>query len=462
MTILAITGLLCTEDNLLSPLNEAGLSIAGRDNHNGEIMSLQHDILGTNRTDNGLYSHPEGIDPDEPWLIQGKNIISQFNGQTWAWADNNTSLLLDYWHKVEPQIRFLLIYQPPWITIDQLFRVDNEQIINNPGTALREWLYYNRLILNFYRNHKEQSVLINSAYLSHHMSMLLYLLNEKFNLNLKSVTWYEPDHQAVEVKMNSVFPVTLAQAAPEAIECYLELESCAELLGRQPDFKCQDLLFTPLTEQDLLEEWSKQCTDRLKAESQIHDLNDEIKKLKYTQEIIQNNLETRENENTILLLQLNQAQSELEEYYQRYQEHLKAARTTLHDGSDPEVQAEYITGKKKSLITRFISYLRTKLSTTVILRRNKDLKIQLRQIRKSGLFDETWYLAEYQDVARGCLDPVIHYLLYGSKEGRNPSREFDTSWYLKAYPDVVDAGINPLLHYIQHGRDEDRKPRELL
>jgi GT2 family glycosyltransferase len=75
-------------------------------------------------------------------------------------------------------------------------------------------------------------------------------------------------------------------------------------------------------------------------------------------------------------------------------------------------------------------------------------------IRKSGLFEEDWYLAQYPQ-ARGA-DPVLHYLREGAAQGLNPSRYFSTKAYLKSYADVAATGANPFLHYIQRGRHEKR------
>jgi hypothetical protein len=51
-------------------------------------------------------------------------------------------------------------------------------------------------------------------------------------------------------------------------------------------------------------------------------------------------------------------------------------------------------------------------------------------IRKSELFNKTYYLITYPDVRAADIDPVIHYIKYGWKEGRNPSRYFNTHLYL--------------------------------
>ena len=74
-------------------------------------------------------------------------------------------------------------------------------------------------------------------------------------------------------------------------------------------------------------------------------------------------------------------------------------------------------------------------------------------IKKSGLFDSEYYLANNEDVKKAKVDPIKHYLKFGWKEGRNPSGEFDGNKYLNKRPDVRVAGICPLVHYIKFGRN---------
>ena len=81
-------------------------------------------------------------------------------------------------------------------------------------------------------------------------------------------------------------------------------------------------------------------------------------------------------------------------------------------------------------------------------------------IKRSGLFDPIYYLMNNPDVRRADIDPLMHFVKYGWKEGRNPSENFDTSYYFNAYPDVKESGINPFFHYIRHGASEGRNPKE--
>lgn len=84
-------------------------------------------------------------------------------------------------------------------------------------------------------------------------------------------------------------------------------------------------------------------------------------------------------------------------------------------------------------------------------------RAELRMLKESGLFDVEWYLATYPDVASAKLDPAVHYIENGWREGRNPSPAFCTSYYLRRHADVAELGVNPLIHFIEHGSFEGRE-----
>lgn len=81
-------------------------------------------------------------------------------------------------------------------------------------------------------------------------------------------------------------------------------------------------------------------------------------------------------------------------------------------------------------------------------------------LNKSSYFDSEWYKSTYPDVEMLGMDPVLHYLRYGARLGRNTSPEFDAKFYVETYPDVAGAGLNPLVHYLQYGVSEGRFPSE--
>jgi hypothetical protein len=82
-------------------------------------------------------------------------------------------------------------------------------------------------------------------------------------------------------------------------------------------------------------------------------------------------------------------------------------------------------------------------------------------------FDGAWYLRQNPDVAEARVDPFIHYVTYGSAEGRLPRPEadllsesglFDAAYYLQSNPDVHENIVEPLLHFREQGWHQDRRP----
>jgi chromosome segregation ATPase len=77
-------------------------------------------------------------------------------------------------------------------------------------------------------------------------------------------------------------------------------------------------------------------------------------------------------------------------------------------------------------------------------------------VAASGLFDRNWYLAQYADVAASGVDPLTHFVQFGSFELRSPGPLFDCIAYVDGNSDVKGAGVEPLFHYLTRGRFEKR------
>lgn len=73
-------------------------------------------------------------------------------------------------------------------------------------------------------------------------------------------------------------------------------------------------------------------------------------------------------------------------------------------------------------------------------------------------FNSTYYRLRYPDIPENC-DALEHFCEFGWREHRKPSADFDTAYYLLANKDVLEAGLNPFVHYLTDGVKEGRKPR---
>ena len=85
------------------------------------------------------------------------------------------------------------------------------------------------------------------------------------------------------------------------------------------------------------------------------------------------------------------------------------------------------------------------------------IKTDYEIIIKSNMFDENYYRKTY-NIDKN-IDPIYHFLVFGLDKNYNPSNEFNTKEYLEENSDVKNADINPFVHYIKYGKKEGRLPK---
>src|SRR5579864_522072 len=81
-----------------------------------------------------------------------------------------------------------------------------------------------------------------------------------------------------------------------------------------------------------------------------------------------------------------------------------------------------------------------------------EISNQWRVIRPE--FDDEYYLASNPDVVG--MDPLVHFLVHGWREDRDPTPDFSIADYTLANSDVKETGVNPFFHYLTVGRREGR------
>jgi hypothetical protein len=149
--------------------------------------------------------------------------------------------------------------------------------------------------------------------------------------------------------------------------------------------------------------------------------------------------------------------------YRSTQHQLTRDREKLKGTQERLAQAESSLARiRASIVWRSYSViLAVSRRCEALLRRifGSDRKLRAQRvhlIRTSPMFDGDWYRSRYADVAAAGIDPALHYLENGWKEGRDPSQSFSTTSYLRSNPDVARSGINPLLHFVEFGYSEGR------
>lgn len=81
-------------------------------------------------------------------------------------------------------------------------------------------------------------------------------------------------------------------------------------------------------------------------------------------------------------------------------------------------------------------------------------------IYKSRIFfDDNFYRRKNPDLKLLRGTEAEHFCVIGWKERRSPSKLFDVRFYLDRYGDVSKAGVNPVVHYVDFGWREGRVTR---
>lgn len=343
-------------------------------------------------------------------------------------ADSRHTWLLQFWATRLPQAQFLLFYTNPssglanalQLGIDAAYFLDGWQAIN------REFLY-------FLRRHRDRVLLLDADAAINNPEAFITTCNRS-GLGLRIVS--EGTAPVLDdLSLERLLAGHLMVGFPHAQALHLELDASALPLGEvASEFPAED----------------KSLEELYQKRRQIH------KNLEIAYRELESSHKAIIQENELLLFHFHHVQEETERYLQRTQS-LEGVNHASKKQID-ELRRE-LTELKTTFLGKIAAYIYDKRKRFRRARKMKaSVKKELAIIKSSELFNESWYLVQYPDVAEACVNPVLHYLKHGVVECRNPSPNFDTCYYLHANPDVAADGINPFVHYITLGKYEGRQP----
>ena len=171
-------------------------------------------------------------------LIDGASAAA--GARPWGWKDPRTSLLLDFWHELLPDAKFLFPYRFPWDAADSILRLNAPVFLERPDYPLRIWSYYNRQILDFYRRHRDRCLLFAIDTFLQNPDALVALLATKLGLSVGAGLGGRPSGSATfdatfDGKLFHQLPLShpvvnlLRSTAPEVFELLAELDAAADL-----------------------------------------------------------------------------------------------------------------------------------------------------------------------------------------------------------------------------------------
>jgi DNA repair ATPase RecN len=276
----------------------------------------------------------ENLQINPPLIDRAKYIVEQNRlSSVWGWQEPRTSLFLDFWAKLLPEAKFLLIYRSPWEVADSLYRRGDEMFQSQPELAIKYWQHYNQKILNFYNREQHRCLLTNLKTIVQYQNAYIDTINHKFNVDLShpAPTAYDPSLLRTEISSNSQRPTLIDHYFPEAIELYQELEGRGWHPEQTPDFSWQELLKPSLYKTWAFQEWVNLRQLEIENKSLKSQLQEEQFELEEAK-VIQAEAEQTKTQLKTAESLLEQSQSQLQEtetVLEQFQEQLQKSESVL-------------------------------------------------------------------------------------------------------------------------------------
>jgi hypothetical protein len=147
-------------------------------------------------------------------------------GRCWAWKDPRTTLFIDFWAELLPELRFLFLFRPPWEVIDSLFRRGDAVFRQEPDLAARVWVSYNQAVLAFQERYPSRCLLLESLAAAHEPDKLREGMERLLDVRIRpAASVFQPDlfrrlTSPLEREVTELF-------FPEAVELYERLRERA-------------------------------------------------------------------------------------------------------------------------------------------------------------------------------------------------------------------------------------------
>jgi hypothetical protein len=146
----------------------------------------------------------------------------------WGWKDTRNGLFLDFWTRLLPEARFVLVYRHPRDVVDSLVRRGDRGAAGNEAIHAIAWTDYCERLLRLRQDRAQHAILAEVRGIAAGEAAFLALLRERFGCDLRS-----PQREVFEPELLRVADPALDDLSVfgEAEELYALLEAAADTPG---------------------------------------------------------------------------------------------------------------------------------------------------------------------------------------------------------------------------------------
>jgi glycosyltransferase involved in cell wall biosynthesis/predicted nucleic acid-binding Zn-ribbon protein len=197
------------------------------------------------------------------------------------------------------------------------------------------------------------------------------------------------------------------------------------------------------------------------SNKQLVDDKNQLKELKIRLNHAEHKLELIEKQLKLSNKLVQEKQNFIEGVDEKRKKAVKELNREIDNIKNSLIEIGYSSNKCRSITQRLISkfpalYIFFNMNETGLKNALVNIK-GCRSIKKNKLVDTGYYLKNNLGVRSSGMDPILHYMYHGFKEGKKPNPTFNGDYYLKKYKDVKKSNLNPLVHYSLYGIEEGRK-----
>ena len=178
----------------------------------------------------------QALSPGKVWQDMASRLIyANLSKKQWYWADSRAGWLLDFWHELEPQHRFALIYTPPQLAISQcLLQVDAQN--SSLETAVKSWINYHFELLRFYRSHQDKCILVNLESCLAYPDAFIQICKQHLGFDIDELPALKNERLLQKVSgIEALLFQVIVKQYPEINNLFQELEASATPFLQQID-----------------------------------------------------------------------------------------------------------------------------------------------------------------------------------------------------------------------------------
>ncbi len=243
------------------------------------------------------------LSPGKVWQdMAGQLIYANLTKKQWYWSASKAGWLLDFWHELEPQHRFALIYSPPHVGISQCLLNASEQNAD-VEIVIQNWINYHFELLRFYRSRQDKCILVNYQQCLAYPGEFIQACKQHLSLDFDEDASLQIDSTVNQMQnIEAVLFNLITKRYPEIDLLFQELEASATPFCKQEESPAALL---PDAKEQLAIVW--QDYRKFKAQHA-----DDIEIKHHLQQELGELQQTFEKESELVLSQLHQLEKELE------------------------------------------------------------------------------------------------------------------------------------------------------